>query len=97
MVTDYKVHQLPLQSVSVSAACESGFFPENAAGVMTARVGYPSSVHPQVFCGGQLAVHVQHRDESEKNAQEKCVEIASHLAFQASCVIFADIYNTSKS
>lgn len=65
----------------MSAAYESRLFPENAAGVTTASNGDPLSVHPPVFCGGQLAVNVQQREESEENAQEKGVEIALHLAF----------------
>lgn len=53
--------QLPVQRVSVSAACESGPFPEDAAAVMTAPVGYSSSSHLRFLCGSELAVHVQHR------------------------------------
>lgn len=84
-VTDLnRQRQLPVPRVSVSAAYESGLFPENAAGVMTAPVGSSSSIHPRVLRGGEQAVHVQHRQEGEEDAQEKCVEIASHLAFQAS-------------
>lgn len=84
---------LPVQRVSGSAACKAALFPEIAAGVVSAPVGRPSFGHATVLRGGEPAVRVQQREEGDEDAQEKCVEIASHLASQASCAghCFANI------
>lgn len=85
-----KLSSLPVKPWTLTEACQTRASPENARGVVTALPGDRFLGRAPVLPvhqrgGGDLAEHIEHREEREEGKQEECVEIASHFALQAFC------------
>lgn len=82
-----KLSSLPVKPFTLTEACQTWASPENARGVVTALPGDRFLGRAPVLPvhqrgGGDLAEHIEHREERK---QEECVEIASHFALHAFC------------